>query len=230
MPAAKALDDLIVAVANLEWSPLTASASEVARIRVALEGVRKALTDYADAVGSAGNGARPTRLGESLAPVLRDLVLQVLPTESVQPSASGQEAFEAARQRAAGLLADWVQHVQANGVSSQPPFAKSGVHDVFPYADEDDVAEIREALLYRPIQEMWQLCAPADLGALNAAVVPEVVRFASRLNRDALAGTVPGDQPVWTSSGSYAGILRLVPLRSGLVSTSWSESSATEPS
>ena len=230
MRAAKALEDLIVAVANREWSPVTASPGEVARIRVALDGIRKALTEHADAVSSAGSGARLTRLGESLAPALRDLVLRVLPAESAQPSASGQEAFEAAHQRATGLLADWVLHVRANGVSSQPPFAKFGVADVVPYADEDDVAEIREALLYRPAQEMWQLCAPDDLSALNATVVPEVVRFASRLNRDALAGTLPGDQPVWTSSGSYAGLLRLVPLRPSSVSSSWSEPSLAEPS
>ena len=84
------------------------------------------------------------------------------------------------------------------------------------------MAEIREALLYPPRQEMWQLCAPGDLGALDVAAVPEVVRFASRLNKDALAGTLPGEQPVWTSSGSFAGLLRLVPLRPGFVSSSWS--------
>jgi hypothetical protein len=228
--AAKALEDLIVRVANREWSPVTTPSGEVARVRVALEGIRKAVTEHADAVSSAGSAARLTRIGENLTPVLRDLVLRVLPAESAKPSASGQEAFEAAYKRAAGLLADWVEHVRANGVSSQPPFAKSGVPDVARYVDEDDVAEIREALLYRAAQEMWQLCAPGDLSALNATVPPEVVRFASRLNRDALAGTLPGDQPVWTSSGSYAGLLRLVPLRPGFVSSSWSESPVAEPS
>jgi hypothetical protein len=233
MRAAKALEDLVVAVANREWSPAVSS-GEVARIRVALDGVCKALTEHADAVGSAGSGARGARLarlGESLTPVLRDLVLQVLADESAQPSTGGQEAFEAARERAAGLLAAWVLHVQANGVSSRLPFASSSMHAAVPFADQGDVAEIREALLYRPAQEMWQLCAPGDLSALNVAPVPEVVRFASRLNKSALAGTLPGDQPVWTSSGSYAGLLRLVPLRSGFVSSSWGEtSSMADPS
>jgi hypothetical protein len=231
--AAEALEELVVVVANREWSPAVASPGEVARNRVVLDGVCRTLVEHADAgdAGSGARGARLARLGESLTPVLRDLVLRVLAAEAAQPGTGGQEAFEAARERAASLLAEWVRHVQANGVLSQPPFATSDVYDAAPYTGEEDVAEIREALLYQPGQEMWQLCAPADLGMLNVAVTPVVVRFASRLTKDALAGTLPGDQPVWTSSGSYAGLLRLVSLRPGHVSSSWSEpSSVAEPS
>ena len=232
--AARALEQLIVAVANREWSPVLATPSEVARIRVALDGVCRALTEHADEVGSAASGARGARLarlGESLTPMLRDLVLRALLTEVVQPSAGGQEAFEAARKRAVGLLAEWELYVQANGVLSQPPFATSAVHEVGSYADEDDVVEIRQALLYRPVEEMWQLCGPRDLAVLDVTTVPEAVRFASRLSKDALVGSLAGEQPVWTSSGSYAGLLRLVPLRAGFVSSTWSETSAVaEPS
>jgi hypothetical protein len=231
--AADALEKLVVAVANREWSPAVAFPGEVARIRVALDGVCKALTEHATAAGSVGTarGARLARLGDTLTPVLRDLVLRVLAAEAAQPSTGGHEAFATARQRAVGLIADWVLHVQDNGVLSRPSFATSGVHGAVPYTDDDDVAEIREALLYPPRQEMWQLCSPVDLSVLNVAAVPEVVRFASRLNKDALAGTLPGDQPVWTSSGSYAGLLRLVPLRPGFTSSTWGEtSSVAEPS
>lgn len=231
--AAKGLEDLVLTVGNREWSPAAISSGEVARIRVALDGVGKALTGHADAAGSTGSGARGARLarlGESLMPVLRDLALHALVAESAQPSMSGQEAYAAARQRTAGLLAEWAVYVQANGVSSAPPFATSGAPAAVPYGDDHDVSEIREALLYPPVQEMWQLCAPSDLSVLNVAVVPEVVRFASRLNRDALAGTLPGDQPVWIWSGSYAGLLRFVPLRSGRTSSSWNEPpSETQP-
>jgi hypothetical protein len=155
------------------------------------------------------------------------LALRVLAAESAQPSATGQEAAAAARERAAGLLTDWVQHVQANGISAQPPFATSATRDTVLYADEDDVTEVREALLYRPVAEMWQLCTPGDLSVLSVVAAPEVVRFASRLNRDALAGKLPGEQPVWTSSGSFAGMLRFVPLRSGFVSSNWGETPST---
>jgi hypothetical protein len=230
--AAKALEDLVLTVANREWSPATTSRGEVARIRVALDGVSKALTEYAEAMGSAGNqarGARLNRLGESLTPVLRDLALQPLAAESAGPSTGGSEAFEAAYEQAAARLKEWVQHVEANGVLSPPPFATSGIAAV-PYADDDDVAEIRETLSYQPSQEMWQLCAPEDLSVLNVDVVPEVVRFAPRLNKDALIGRLPGVEPVWTSAGSYAGLLRLVPLRPRYVRSSWSEEpSAADP-
>ncbi len=223
--AANALGELVVAVANREWSPTAAAlAGEVARIRVALDAVGKALTGQAagsGGVGGTARGARLARLGDSLAPVLRDLVLRVLAAEVAQPSAGGQEAFGAAQQRAARLVSDWGLHVRDHGVLSRPPFATSAVPDAVPYAYEDDVPEIRAALLYPPREEMWQLCSPADLSALNATAVPEVVRFASRLNKDALVGTLPGDQPVWTSSGSYAGLVRLVPLRPGFASSSW---------
>jgi hypothetical protein len=224
--AAKSLEDLVLTVANREWSPAATSRSEVARIRVALEGVCKALTEHAAAMDSADNearGARLTRLGESLAPVLRDVALQPLAAESARPSTGGQEAFEAAHDLAATRLEEWARHVAANGVSSPPPFATSSMTDTVPYADDDDVAEIRETLLSQPHQEMWQLCAPEDLSALNVDVAPEVVRFASRLSKNALTGTLPGGDPVWTSSGSYAGVLRLVPLRPRFVSSSWSE-------
>ena len=234
--AAAALTDLVMTVASKEWSPAAATPGEVARTRVAIDGVCKALLERTDAAGTAGGagsgprGARLARLGESLLPVLRDLALRVLAAESARPSAGGQEAFKAARDRAAGLLGEWIQHVQANGVSSPPSFATSAVQETGPYADEDDVAEIREALLYRPVEEMWQLCAPTDLSALNSAAAPAVVRFTSRLNKEALAGTLPGEEPVWASSGSYAGQLRLVALRPGYVSSNWSQTTAmTDP-
>jgi hypothetical protein len=224
LQAAGALADLIVSVANREWSPATPSSGEVARMRVALDGAGKALTDHADAADSAGSGARRlrlSRLGESMMPVLRALLLRVLAAEAAEPSTGGQEAFGAARDRSVALLAEWVSHVRASGATSRPPFAMSSAYDTVPYVDGEDAVEIREVLLGRPAQEMWQLCAPEDLSALNVTATVEVVRFASRLNKNALAGMLPGDQPVWTSSGSYAGLLRLVSLRSGAISSSW---------
>jgi hypothetical protein len=231
--AVTALETLVLTVADREWSPAATTPGEVARMRVALDGVCKALTEQAGAAGSAGGGARGARLarlGESLTPVLRDLALRVLAAESAQPSAGGQEAFGSAHERAAARIAEWVQHVQAKGMSSPPPFASSSAPGVVLHADDDDVGEIREALRYRPVEQMWQLCAPKDLGVLNVGVAPEVVRFAPRWSRDALAGTLAEDQPVWTSSGAYAGLLRLVPLKSSFVSSSWSDASMAEPS
>jgi hypothetical protein len=236
--AAAALTDLVLTVADREWSSAAAAPGEVARIRIALDGVSAALNEHADTAGDAGGGARRARLarlGESLTPVLCDLVLTVLNAESASPSAGGHEAFEHGHNRTAGLLEEWTRHVQAKGMHSQPSFADSGVYQVA-YVGEDDVAEIREALQYEPTQVMWQLCAPGDLSALDTAVLPQAVRFAPRMNRNALAGEL-SPATVWTSAGSCAGLLRLVPLRAGIASSTWRRdagqldpSQVTEPS
>ncbi|MGH3157229.1 MAG: hypothetical protein ACRDNF_11720 [Streptosporangiaceae bacterium] len=220
--AADGLADLVVTVADREWSGATVTSGEVARIRIAMGGVGQALIEHAQPAGDAGSGergARLARLGETLAPILCDLVLRVLAAESTSPSGGGQEAFDRGHERAATLLTAWTKHVHANGVLSQPPFATSSVHEV-PYADEDDVSAIKEAILYEPSQVMWQLCTPDDLGTLDAVASPRVVRFAPRLNKDALVGTLPPDT-AWMSSGSHAGLLRLVPLRAGIASSNW---------
>ena len=228
--AANALVVLVLTVANREWSPATTASDELARVRIALEGARKTLTEYASAANTAGSGmrgARLNRIGEMLRPVLCDLVVRALAGESATPSVSGQEAFEKARKRTADLLAEWGRQVQADGISAQPSFATFSVRDVQIYSGEDDVAEVREALLQQPDQQMWQLCAPDDLGALDVSTPPPAVWFAPRLNKGVLAGAVPADQMVWTSSGSYAGLLRLVSLRPGLASSEWGTSPAS---
>jgi hypothetical protein len=235
--AALALKDLVLAVANLEWSPTSITPRELAGARAALDGTRKALTEYASTVDRArggARGARLSRLSESRLPVLWDLVLHAVALELASPSASGQEALRSGHDRAAGMLEEWTRHVQAHGVTAQPPFTNSDAGDAV-YVFEDDVATARDALLYPARDEMWQLCAPADLGALNVDAPPVSIRFASRLTRGALVATVPEHEPVWTSSGSFAGVLRLVSLRPGVASSSWSRpdavglSPATEP-
>jgi hypothetical protein len=67
---------------------------------------------------------------------------------------------------------------------------------------------------------MWQLCTPADLSALDMAGTLPTVAFAPRLTRQQLVDVLPQDT-IWTSSGAHAGLLRLVPLRPGIASTSW---------
>ena len=57
--AAAELLNLVAAVASHEWSPAIAAPGELARVRIALDGVRKALTDYASAARRRGQrGAR----------------------------------------------------------------------------------------------------------------------------------------------------------------------------
>jgi hypothetical protein len=219
--AAQGLTDLIVEVANREWSDATPVPAELARVRIALDGARKGLEEYAGTAGDDVGIARLRRLSESLLPMLRELVQRIVAAELTSPSASEQDAFAAARDRATALLADWVRSVHANGLYVSPPFANSTVQEV-PFTVEDGLARVREALSYPAAAEMWQLCGPEDLGVLDVSVPPLTVRFAPRLLGAALAGLLP-EQPVWTSSGSFAGLLRLVALRPGVVISSWGE-------
>ena len=226
--SARALADLVVGVANREWSTSLVSSGNLSRVRIAMHGVRVAMAERAESAGDLGGrtgAGRLTRLGRALLPMLHDLVLRVAVHEVAAPSAGGQEAFGAAHDRAATLLTEWTEHVQADGVTAQPPFVSA---DRYPISltVEDEVAEIREALQYPPNGEMWQLCAPDDIVALDIAAGPEVIRFASRLNKDGLAGTLANGEIEWTSSGTCAGLLRLVPLKPGIVDHRWSEASA----
>jgi hypothetical protein len=228
--AAQALSELILTVANREWSPASVTSRDLAAVIAALEGVRKALTDEAGAPGggsrTAARGARLARLADGLFPTLRDLILHVALAELASPSATGREARQAGQDRTTALLKEWRQHVKAHGVTARPTFATHAASA--PHVIEDDVADVRDALLYPAREEMWQLCAPGDLSALDTGPVPVTIRFASRLNKEALAG-LPGDELVWTSSGSFAGQLRLVPLLPGVAESRWSETPPADP-
>jgi hypothetical protein len=218
--AARALADLVIAVANREWSAATPSPADLSRVRIALDGIRKALEEHVGAAGDVGTawGAPLTRLGESLLPVLRELVLRVVAAELASPSASGQGPFAAARDRSVSLLAEWVQSVQASGLSVPPPFASSAVQEVS-RAAEGYFTAVREVLSYPAAAKMWQLCEQDDLRVLDVEVPPLAVPFAPRIDKEALAGTLP-EEPVWTSPGSSAGLVRFVPLQPGVVMVS----------
>jgi hypothetical protein len=211
--SAQALVDLLLLVANREWSPVGVDAGDLAGSRIALDGISAALTEQAGHGAGKARGARVARLGDDLVPVLRDLVLRCVADEAAAPSTGGQEAFQAAHHRTKTLLSEWLAEVQVHGVGAAPPFATSSHYAVRPETVEDDITETKEALLYPPGGEMWQLCAPGDIRVLEWRTSPQVVRFASRLNKEALAGTLPTGEIEWTTSGSYAGLLRLIPLQ-----------------
>jgi len=219
--SADALSDLIAAVAAREWSG-NVTLDEVDRARIALDGVTSKLAEYAGDADDPGRGAgtaRAARLSESLTPGLRDLVLAVLKDVSGTASVIGQAAFEQARAKTAELVRAWTDHARQHGVLAPPPFATYTANDV-PYAHEGEMAEIAGAVQHDPREVMWQLCAPTDLSALDVGGAPQVVVFAPRLTRPPLADLLPQDT-VWTSSGALAGLIRLVPLRAGIASASW---------
>lgn len=229
--AARALADLIVGVANREWSPAAVTSGEIIRAKAALDGTSRALTSFAsEAAGSRGGtrAARLARLADRIIPVLRDLVLHVVAAELASASASGPEALRTAKDRTTATLTEWTGLVQAQGVTARPSFASDSSDDPA-YAVDDDVANVRDALLRPARDEMWQLCSPADLRVLDVDAPTLSIRFASRLTKDALR-SLPGDEPVWTSSGSFAGVLRLVPLRAGVAASTWGQAEPEDPS
>lgn len=222
--AASGLDNLIVTVASREWSPVGPSRREVGRIRAVLDGAARALTEYAATLEGTGKaqGRRPSRLAGALEPILRDLVIEVVATETARPSGTALEALEAGRSRAASLIEDWVSRVRADGLAAGTPFASTAVPAGAEfYASSEDMTEIKEVLLYPPADEMWQLCSPDDLrNVLDLNSRPVAIGFASRLNKEALAAVLPRDHvQIWTTSGSHAGLLRLVSLRAGHVAS-----------
>lgn len=216
--AADGLAALVVQVANREWSAGAAVAGEASRLRIALDAVGERLTEHAADGGipavSGTQAERLARLGESLTPVLCDLVDTVIAAESATPSAGGQGAYDRARDTVDRLVGQWEKSVAANGALARPPFATSDARQ-HTYV-VDDVAALRDALRDDPRQKMWQLCSPDELGALDAAADPLMVTFAPETAKKWLAEHVPKDTE-WTPSGAYGGLLRLVPLRSGIV-------------
>lgn len=227
--AADALAELTITVANREWSPATPPVGEVARVRIALSIAAKTLTSdahSADSEGGTSAGTRRARMAsraESLRPVLCDLVLRVVAAACDSHGATGTQSRIAASDMTARLLKQWKEHAHRHGMSEPPPFAATdGVEVLALDANDGDAAEIREAVLYGPDREMWQLCLPDDLDALELSGRPHMIRFAPRQHRDALAGAVPAGT-VWTASTACAGLLRLVPLQEGLVCAEWSD-------
>jgi len=226
--AADALANLVIKVAAREWSGRNATLDEVARARITVDGVCRELRDHADRLGgpevSGPRAARASRLGAALLPAVRDLVLAVLPATA---AARGSAAFDRARERTAALITEWTRNAHEHGVLSPPPFPGQAP-DAALYADDAEMAEITDAVLYDSRDQMWQLCAADDLGMLDVSGPSQVVAFAPRLLQQALAGALP-KHIAWTSSEKHAGLLRLVPLRAGIVSTSWSGEIQQEP-
>jgi len=224
------LTELIISVANREWSPAAVTTGDLVRAKAALDGTSNGLIRFAGEAGGGRDGtrsARLARLGESLAPVLQDLILRVIAAELASPSASGPEARRVAKDKACALLEEWTGLVQEHGVTAYPSFASEATREAS-YSIEDDAETVRDALLYPPRDEMWQLCAPADLSTLDVDTPPLSVRFASRLTKSALR-SLSGDEPVWMSSGSFAGVLRLVPLRAGITVQRWNNDDPRDP-
>lgn len=223
--AAERLTTLVIKVAAQEWAASRARLEEVTRARIVIEAVTGQLAERARHSGAEQAAERRAiRLCESLLPVLRDLVIAVLAAAAA--SGDGQATFERARGKTAELMESWAAHAQEHGPLSPPPFAAGAKHGA-EYHGDGDVEQLVAAATADPAAVMWQLCAPSDVSALDVSARPQVIIFAPQVTRDAAAGALPVGT-VWTASGERGGLLRLVPLRDGLVQVSWSSRAPRE--
>ena len=234
--AARDLVTLVLDIAAREWSPAAPTPAELSELHAVLVGVQQALVAYADrarvasavpfgVTGPETEGDRSARLAEGIAPVLQDLVIQTLDSQAASPDRSEAEVQVAASGQAAALLEEWTRHVAEHGLLSRPPFAVSQV-EAGAYAQywEEEIDEIREALQAPIGSEMRQLCSASDLGLIDVNAPRQAVRFASRLFTDSFtSGGLPEQDLVRTSSGSYAGTIRLLPLVRGTAVSYWDQ-------
>uniref|UniRef100_A0AAU2A0G2 Uncharacterized protein n=1 Tax=Streptomyces sp. NBC_00093 TaxID=2975649 RepID=A0AAU2A0G2_9ACTN len=166
----------------------------------------------------------------TLARDLTDAALKAMATYwgAVERGQAGTLAATRIEGRVAELLSTARRHLRHNGVLAAPPFAatrrtranSAGLLGTDPHA----LAGLVGAETDR--QSVVQLSSP-DQGALlsrdPAAAV--WIRFAPLAVRDEVEkvwrtnGTDRPEEVEWTSSGRYAGLLRLTPLRPGVVDT-----------
>jgi hypothetical protein len=227
--AADAAADLVVKVGASEWSADAAILDAIARTKVTVTGIVDQLREYAVQVQTSSAEARRwqnARLSSSFEPTLRDLVISVLAAQPARGYPDGQEAYRNVMARTEDLIRQWNAIAVERGPFARPPFATASERDDA-YIEPDDLGAIATAASYDPDDVMWQLCAPADLAMLDTHGRKAVVAFAPRMMRQALIRLLPSDT-VWTSSGQYAGLLRLVPLRPGRVILDWSANSEQE--
>ncbi|MEW1718440.1 hypothetical protein [Streptomyces sp. NPDC093109] len=154
---------------------------------------------------------------------------------AVERGQAGAHALRRTEERVHDLLSAARRHLRRNGVLAPPPFTAADRTRTSSAnllgTDPHRPAELVGADADR--QAVVQLSSP-DQGALlsrdPAAAVwirfaPEAVRAEVEKAWQA-SGSVPPEEALWTSSGRYAGLIRLTPLRMGVVNTVRSRRSA----
>lgn len=202
-------------------------ASNIVRSAAAgLDKIRARFVARAGALAPApGRAPRPRSGGIAAADAMRhDLVALVdLGLADRWPEARAGELdglAERAEARAAELLGEYEEHLRSRGVEEPPPAWPSRPDIVEPPWSDTRTRGVVFAV-GEPVQ---LLCSDDQVSLLSRDLRrAATVRFAPRLARSAFAGPDgldPADESagvlVWTSSGTAAGLLHLVPLRSGV--------------
>ncbi|WP_128435415.1 hypothetical protein [Streptomyces cyaneus] len=147
---------------------------------------------------------------------------------AVERGQAGARAVLRTEERVRELLSTARHHLQHNGVLAPPPFAAPrrvrATSANLLGTDPQGPAELVGAEAER--QAVVQLSTPEQGTLLSRDPAAAVwLRFAPRAVRDEVekawrtSGSVPPEEVLWTSSGRYAGLVRLTPLRMGVVNT-----------
>ncbi|GAA3231062.1 hypothetical protein [Actinocorallia longicatena] len=223
--AGRSLEELLSVLgrADREWAQATArlnTSDAVVRLRVALDRAAQELEARGADLRRELSG--PPNPDPALRRQLGDLVLAVLePRLRELSSGSPGEHGDAAARATEDLLRLWDDHVSEHGPIEPPPFAVDREPSV---AANPHTEDLLRAAAQNPHDVMWQLCSADDLALLDPGhgQVP-VVRFAPRSGLAAAAEGRSAAEMVWISSAQHAGVLRLVPIRPGMTSTSWTD-------
>ncbi|MFE5920234.1 hypothetical protein [Streptomyces sp. NPDC056468] len=147
---------------------------------------------------------------------------------AVERGQAGTLAVRRTEERVRALLSTARHHLQLNGVLAPPPFAaprrvratSASLLGTDPHGPADLVGAEADR------QAVVQLSSPEQGALLSRDPAAAVwLRFAPRAVRDEVekawrsSGSVHPDEVLWTSSGRYAGLVRLTPLRIGVVHT-----------
>jgi hypothetical protein len=228
LAAVGALTEVVSAAAGREWSGAVARQDALMRARSAVDGAAGALRDFQARLdqdlsdGTARPGTRrelDVLVGRALARLLQ---LSLRSALAMLRAGQSYEHEQRARADTEELLRRWDKYVDDGHSPFEPPDFLGGEDLRGGTLSEDDIAAMREVITTQPTSVMWQLCQAHDTGLLDpVAGETAVLRFAPRSARAALGASAPAHAE-WLSSGALAGVLRLVPVRGGVVRRTWS--------
>ncbi|MEJ1200830.1 MULTISPECIES: hypothetical protein [unclassified Streptomyces] len=176
------------------------------------------------------NGEGGPELVATLAADLTDAALVAMGPYwgAVERGQAGALALRRTEERVRELLSAARRHLRHNGVLAPPPFAAArrvrATSASLLGTDPRGLAELVGTEADR--QAVVQLSSPEQGTLLSRDPAAAVwIRFAPQAVRDEIekaweaSGTAHPGAVLWTSSGRYAGLLRLTPLRMGVVDT-----------
>jgi hypothetical protein len=221
--AQRTVDDVhaVIAAVAGEWSAADARIAEadaVARMSAALSQVAAEIGAHAHRLR--GDFPGPVRMDQRVRHQLADLVRAAMEPRlrELHENSAGHHG-EAARAKTAELFQIWDECVTAHGPFERPPFATARTtDDAVPF---EEPAELVRAAGYDAHDVMRQLCAVTDLPLLELGG-PDlaVVRFVPQHGRTTGDDLMPADT-LRVPSARHAGVLRMVPVRPGVVAPSW---------